>query len=439
MVPASKMCLYSVHFRKFNRKTPYVKNLLERVILPGTLRNRLLRCAAAGAFCSFAACIASAQAIDTNPLNRTPEAKAAFDRFYIMDYDGALSRFETIEAAHPQDPIATDYVLHITLFKELFRLDLLDTTFYANDGFLTGKHTVAEDPKVRDQIKALSEKAFDQANAQLKVNPNDVNALFARGWARSLEATYLAMVERSFGAGLKLALGAKNDHEKVLQLDPNYVDAKMVTGIYQYVVGALPFGFKLIVGIAGIHGSKSTGITLLQDAEARGVITSVESRTAMMLFLRREAKYPQALEIARGLASQYPHDFLFCLEEGNLLKDAGDGPRAITQYRLVIEDSKRPGYFPSSHLELAYFGLADTLRGQKTYAEAADMYRQAASFPTTSPELKRRCLLAAGEVYDLMNDHQKAREQYQAVIDAGSESVQADQARKYQRSSYTGH
>ena len=168
---------------------------------------------------------AGAQAVDTNPLNRAPETRAAFDRFYVMDYDGALSRFQAIQAAHPQDPMATDYVLDATLFKELFRLDLLDTTFYANDGFLTGKHTVVEDPKVRDQIKALSDKAFDQANAALKVNSSDVNALFARGWARALEATYLAMVERSFGAGLKLALGAKNDHEKVMQLDPNYIDA----------------------------------------------------------------------------------------------------------------------------------------------------------------------------------------------------------------------
>src|ERR1700734_4498754 len=51
---------------------------------------------------------AAAQTIDTNPLNRTPEARAAFDRFYVMDYDGSLARFEAIQAAHPQDPIATD-------------------------------------------------------------------------------------------------------------------------------------------------------------------------------------------------------------------------------------------------------------------------------------------------------------------------------------------
>jgi tetratricopeptide (TPR) repeat protein len=212
----------------------------------------------------------------------------------------------------------------------------------------------------------------------------------------------------------------------------------MVMGIYQYVVGALPFAFKLLIGFAGIHGSKAGGMALLQDASARGVITSVESRTATTLFLRREAKYPQAEEIARGLAQQYPHDFLFNLEEANLSKDAGDGPKAIAEYRSVVENAKRPGYFPSSHLELAYFGLADTLRGQKQYAESAETYREAAYLPTTSTELKRRCLLAAGEDYDMMNDREKARQQYQAVIDAGGDSTQADQARKYQHSAYTG-
>jgi tetratricopeptide (TPR) repeat protein len=381
---------------------------------------------------------AAAQTVDTDPLNRDPEVVDAFQHFYIMDYDGALARFNKVQAQHRSDPIATDYILYTTLFQELFRLDLLDTTFYANDGFLTGRHTVIEDPKARDRIKFLADRATEQANSQLLTNPNDVNALFARGWARSLEACYLAMVERSYTAGLKLALGARNDHQRVLEINPNYVDAKMVVGIYQYVVGSLPFAFKMLVGIAGIHGTKAAGLALLQDSADHGVITSVESRTAMMLFLRREAKYEQAKEIAEGLARQYPRDFLFALEVANLSKDAGEGMKAIAAYRRVIEEAKRPGYFPSSHLELAYFGLGDTLRGQKIYAGAAEAYREGAYMSTTSPELKRRSLLAAGQCYDLMNDRDKARQQYEAVIAAGSDTAQADLARKFQRTAYTG-
>jgi len=381
---------------------------------------------------------AAGQTVDTNPLNRNPAVVEAFQHFYIMDYDGSLARFNKIQSEHPADPIATDYVLYVTLFKELFRLDLLDTTFYANDGFLVGHNPLVEDPKVRDQIKALSDKAIDQANNQLDKNSNDVNALFARGWARSLEACYMGMVERSYTGSLKLALGARNDHQRVLDLDANYVDAKMVVGIYQYVVGSLPFTFKLLIGIAGIHGSKATGLAMLQDAGARGVITSVESRTALMLFLRREGKPQEARQIAEGLAKQYPRDFLFALEVANLLNSEGNGAQAITVSRNIINDARKPGYFPSVHLELAYFALGDSFRGQKQYAQAAEAYREGAYLPTTSSELKRRCLLAAGEVYDLMNQHDKAREQYQAVIDAGNDSAQADQARKFQRAAYTG-
>ncbi|QNI34039.1 hypothetical protein H7849_09110 [Alloacidobacterium dinghuense] len=387
---------------------------------------------------SFFLRTADAASVETDPLNRDPKVREAFDRFYIMDYTGCIARFEKIRSEHPNEPIATDYLLYSTVFSELFRLDLLDTTFYANDGFLTGKHTVTEDPQMRDHIKDLTDQAVDKATQQLKENQNDVNALFARGWAKSLQAVYLAMVERSFGAALKLASQAHSDHAKVLQLSPDYVDAKLVTGDYEYVVGALSLPFKILVGFAGIHGSKATGMEMLRDAGSRGVITSVEARICMMLFLRREAKYQEAEQIAEGLVREYPRDFLFRLEVANLQKDAGQGLKAISSYREVIELSRRPDYFPSSHLELVYFGLGDTLRGQKLYAEAVEAFDSAAYEPTTSPELKRRALLYAGQVYDLMHDHDKARQQYQAVIDAGSDSAQADQARKFMRTAYSG-
>jgi tetratricopeptide (TPR) repeat protein len=382
--------------------------------------------------------VTAATLVDTDPLNNTPPVKEAFQHFYNMDYDGALARFQQISSQHPNDPIATTYLLDCVLFRELYRLDLLDTTFYANDGFLTGHHTVAEDLKVREQVDQLSDKAIGQADSLLKVNPKDPNALFARGWARSLKATYLAMVQRSFAGGLHLALQARSDHDKVLEIDPNYVDAKMVVGVYQFVVGSLPFAFKILIGFTGITGSKSKGMEMLRDSAARGVITSVESRTAMALFLRREAQYAEAISITRNLSVQYPHDFLFFLEEGNLLKDAGQGQQAIAAYRRLLDDAKKPGYFPNPHLELAWYGLGDTLRGQNMDADAVFAFQQGAAQPTISPELKRRCLLNAGEVYDRMKQHDRAIAEYQAVIALGPETVQADAARKYLRSPYGG-
>jgi tetratricopeptide (TPR) repeat protein len=375
--------------------------------------------------------------VDTNPLNLDPLVRQAFQRFYILDYDGALSRFEKVQAQNPTSPLAVDYVLDATIFRELYSLDLLDTTFYAHDGFLNGKHAVVVDRAVAEQINSLFTKAIDLSEQELSKNPEDVDALFARGWARSLRAVYIGMVERSFVSALHVALQARSDNEKVLRLDPRYIDAKLVVGVHQYVTGSLPFGLKILAGAAGITGSKPKGIQDLRDAGGRGVITSVEARTALGLFLRREAKYDEAIAVMRSLTDEYPRDFLFRLELANLTKDAGQGKAAITEYQQLLEEAKKPGFFPSAHLELAWFGLADTLQGQKNYAEAAAAYNEATAQPTISKDLKSRCDLNSGKMYDLLNERDMARRQYEVVLRQDGDSAQADWARKYLKSPFT--
>jgi tetratricopeptide (TPR) repeat protein len=385
-----------------------------------------------------AASLSRASEAHTNPLNRDPLVREAYERFYNLDYPGAVERFERFHAAHPGDPQATTYLLDAMLFQELYRLDLLDTTLYANDGFLTGRHATEEDPKTRDRILGLADEAIREADWRLGRNPNDIDALYARGWARSLKCTYIAMVQRGFAGGLHLAIKAKEDHERVLQLDPDYVDAKLVVGVYEYVVGALPLPFKLLIGFAGITGSKTKGLEMLNDAGNRGVITSVESRTTTALFLRREARYKEAVEVVRGLKNSYPRDFLFCLEEANLRKDAGEGMGAVEAYREIVANSAKPGYYAEARLELVYFGLGDALRGQRHFSEAAQSYEQAAWTKNGGKELKIRSLLDAGECHDMNGERPLALRDYQMAIDAGPDTSRADTARKYLRNPYRG-
>jgi tetratricopeptide (TPR) repeat protein len=384
----------------------------------------------------LAASVGWASEAHTNPLNRDPLVRAAYEHFYNLDYPGAVERFERIHEEHPGNPQATAYLLNAELFQELYRLDLLDTTFYANDGFLTGRHATEEDPKARDRILGLADEAIHEADWRLAHNPNDVDALFARAWVRSLKCTYVAMVERAYGAGFRLATKGKDDAERVLEIDPDYVDAKLVTGVYAYVVGALPWPFKLLIGFAGITGSKSEGLKMLNDAGQRGVITSIESRTVIALFLRREAKYKEAIKVILSLKSLYPRDFLFCLEEANLRKDDGEGMVAVEAYRKLITESARPGYFAQAQLELAYFGLGDALRGQRHFGEAAQAYEQAAWTKNVGPELKIRSLLAAGECHDMNDERPLAVKDYQAAIEAGPNTSRADTARKRLRNPY---
>ena len=385
-----------------------------------------------------AASLGWASGVHTNPLNRDPLVREAYEHFYNLDFPRAVERFERFHAAHPGDPQGTVLLLEGVLFQELYRLDLLDTTFYANDGFLTGRHATSEDPKTRDRILALADETVGEADSRIGRNPNDIDALYARGWARALKCTYVAMVERSYGSGFRLATKAKDDCVRVLQLDPDYVDAKLVVGVYEYVVGALPLPFKLLIGFVGITGSKSRGLEMLNDDGNRGLVTNVEARTAIALFLRREARYKEAVQVVRGLKSEYPRDYLFWREEANLRKDAGEGMGAVAAYREIIAANAKPGYYYSARMELTYFGLGDALRGQRHFGEAAQSYEQAAWTRNVGPELKIRSLLAAGECHDLNSERKQAVRDYQAAIDNGPNTSRADTARRYLRNAYSG-
>jgi tetratricopeptide (TPR) repeat protein len=177
---------------------------------------------------------------------------------------------------------------------------------------------------------------------------------------------------------------------------------------------------------------------MLNDAGKRGVITSIEARTVIALFLRRESKYNEAIEVVLKLKKQYPRDFLFCLEEANLRKDAGEGMAAVAAYREIVANSARPGYFAEARLELAYFGLGDALRGQRHYGEAAQAYEKAAWTKNIGPELKIRSLLAAGECRDMNAERDLALKDYQMAIDAGPNTSRADTARKRLRTPCRG-
>lgn len=374
----------------------------------------------------------------TDPLNYDPLVRDAYAHFYNLDYDGALSRFEQVAKAHPQEPIVYSYELMVVIFRELYHQDLLDTTYYAHDSFLTSQRRVDIPAATRDRIESLTNQVQSLADARLRANPNDTNALFARGYAKGLHAAFITLADHSYVGAARQGLSSRNDSEAVLKIDPAYADADMAIGIQQFAVASLPRFVRLVVGIAGVGGNKERGLALVRISAEKGVATSVEARTVLSLFLRHDGRYAEALSVQHGLAQQFPHDYLFRLEEANLAKDKGDGPVAIAIYKQVLADARRPGYFVDPRLQLAWFGLADTERGQNDFGDACKHYLEAADQPNNSDWLRKRAELNAGQMFDLLHDRQNAVAQYNKAAAGGGDQSQADAARKYLRTPYSG-
>lgn len=392
---------------------------------------------------TFAATPSYSQPVDsavghTYPLNLDPAVHDAFQRFYILDYQGAVDRFEAILKAHPQDPMANGYMLMILVFRELYHQDLLDTTYYAHNSFLSSKRDVPVPQATRDRIESLLNTAITVSDQRIKANPSDKDAYFARGYAKGIHASFITLVDHSFVHAAREGYSSRNDSEQVLKIDPNYVDAKMAIGIQQFAVASLPRFVRVLVGIAGVGGNRKTGLDLLRECVAHGTITAVESRTVLSLFLRHDARYAEAIVVQQGLAAEYPHDYLFRLEVANLTKDSGNGPGAIAIYKTVLADAQKPGYFVDPRLQLAYFGLADTERGQNDIQDAAEHYLEASRQPNSSDWLRKRSQLNAGQMLDLLHKRGDAVKQYQLAAAGGGDQSQTEVAQKYLKTPYTG-
>jgi tetratricopeptide (TPR) repeat protein len=381
---------------------------------------------------------AAAQPKSTAPtrVNTDAASRKGADLFYNLEYDKSIREFEGVLKEHPDDPFAVNHLLTSVVFKELYRIGALDTELYSGDSFLTKKQFSPTDPKVAARVHELSGRATQLAEARLKQNPNDTDALYARGVTRGLHSTWTALADKAWFAALRSAVGARKDHERVLEIDPNYVDAKTIVGIHNYVTGSLPWAVKVAASVAGLGGSKQKGLDFLGDAAAHAPESGMDARITLALFLRREQRYAEALEVVEGMNRDYPHNFLIASEHAHLLNAAGHGKAAVTAYQQVLENYRK-AWFPVSRPEQAAFGLGQAARGQHEFEIALNGYEQVGGFKNVDPELMQRATLGAGEMLDAMNRRDEAVKRYNQVVAENGSTPMADEARRYLKAPYS--
>jgi tetratricopeptide (TPR) repeat protein len=365
---------------------------------------------------------------------RDPLVDAAFEHFYNMDYDRSIPEFEKALDRHKNDPSSINHLLTAILLRELYRMGAMNTGEYSNDSFIGQAHRPA-DPKVKERIKQLVDNAENLEEQELKKDPNDIDALYARGVTRAQFSLYTALVERAWFSSLRNAVGARHDHERVLELNPNFVDAKLVVGTHNYVVGSLPWSVKIAVAMVGLSGTKEKGFEYLREVGQSSGENSTDAQVVLSLFLRREHRYDEARALMGELAARYPRNYLFPLEEANLLRSAGHVGEAAAAYRKVFQNG-REGKFGNLHYEIAAWGLGELLRSQKDYAGAVAAYEQVSETTAPDPETLQKANLAAGEMYDLLQKRDLAMKKYQTVLAENASTPPAERARQHIREAY---
>jgi tetratricopeptide (TPR) repeat protein len=362
-------------------------------------------------------------------------AARGFNELYNMDYDPAIRDLTKLQSQYPDDPFTSNYLLAAEVFKELNRIGALDTETYSSESFLTSKARRPLDMAAQKRIFDLIARVESLCNARLQRNPNDVDALYARGVARGFRSTYLGMAEKSWIPGIRSALASRRDHERVLELDPSYVDAKMTVGIHNYIIGSLNWAGRAAVALVGVTGNRQKGLDYLREVSRSHGTSSNDAALALSLFLRREQRYPEALELVSRVSREYPRNFLLVTEYAHLLSAAGHGREAIAQYNLVLQKG-REGKYSTFQPELAAWGLGIALRGQHEFAKAASAFDLVTTVSSADPTLIDRAYIAAGEMYDTLGQRDQAIARYRRALASGRDTDYLSAARKHLRHPY---
>jgi len=252
---------------------------------------------------------------DESPLVVAPTPiDKAFARLYNFDFAGADAILEEHARIEPEDPLTYSVLAASYLFAEMYRLQILQTEFFAEDSNLSGDRERKPDPAVRARLFSALAQARQRAATRLAVKPNDRDALFAMCMSAGIETDYTAFVEGRRWRGLKIARQANQHAQKLLAMNPPFYDAHHTVGMIEYVVGSMPFFVRWFVRFDRVHGDKKAGIRDLTQVAEHGRYYRPFAKILLSVIYLREKQPQKAEQFLAELARDFPENPLIARE-----------------------------------------------------------------------------------------------------------------------------
>jgi hypothetical protein len=247
-----------------------------------------------------------------------PELDAGFRLLYEMKTAEARAQFETWQKSHPEDPLGSASEAAAYLFEECYRQGVLTSDFFLDNRRFMGKVVLKADPELRAAFFAADKQAQALAQARLKTNPDDTNALFAMTLSLGMQADYASLIDKHQVESLKMIRDAGQYAQRLLAIAPEAADAYLTLGVANYIIGGLPGAKRFVLGFAGIHGDKQAGIRQLTIAAERGHYLRPFAKIMLALAALREKKTDVARTQLSELVAEFPENPLFAGELAKL-------------------------------------------------------------------------------------------------------------------------
>jgi tetratricopeptide (TPR) repeat protein len=372
----------------------------------------------------LAACAAPAQA---------GLVTSGYQHFYNLEFDEAIADFRRYAAEAPNEPGAHNHLAEAILYRDMFRAGALETELVSGNNPFLRRPKVNASAEDQRQFEEHVQAAIRLAQARLACAPRDAAAHYDLGVAWGLRANWDFLVRKAWRDALHDAVMARRAHARATEIDPRMLDAQMVQGLYDYMVGSLPLHLRLLGLLAGVHGNKEEGIRTVEMVARQGQGNRTEAEVLLCAIYRRERRPRQAVPLLTGLIERFPGNFLLRMELAQMYSDTGQKAQAIAvlQRLRALKRSGAAGLaqlpvekicFAEGNIQFWYGDLEPALANLKQAAAAAE-----------DLDLNTGVLawMRLGQIYDLKGERPAAQAAYQRAIAFAPDSDAAQESRQY--------
>lgn len=358
-----------------------------------------------------------------------------FEHFNNLEYGAALEIFRDLVKEHPGNPDFHNHVAQTILYRELFRVGALESELVSgNNSFLRRPKM---EPSEADQLEfedAVAS-ALRLCDARLAEDPDDIAALFAQGVTHGLKSNYDFLVRKAWMDSLRSATNSRKSHQRVVELDPSNIDARMIPALHNYVVSLLPWYMRALGFLAGFRGDKEGGIRELELVAERGDTNRHNARFLLAVLYRREQRPGDAVPLLQGLMADFPRNWILPMELVQMYSDLKEKEKGLEVVRRIERRKMEPapGYDRMPMYKL-WYTRGTLLFWYDDFDKArADFRRMVAVQDGMNLHEAQLAWFRLGQIEDILGNRAAAVAAYRRVNAMAQDSERADQANKYLR------
>ncbi|MDD5544619.1 MAG: hypothetical protein PHX83_15745 [Acidobacteriia bacterium] len=259
------------------------------------------------------------------------------DALFNLDYVRAWGDFQKVKQLRPDTPLGMIFQSE-WLWWRIFNA----TGDYYNLDYIDALKTKTS--PFDDQFINSMEMAFGECDTYLKNHPNDPEAYFHLGMSNALRSRLEAGRDHTLSV-IKYVKRSHDYLEQCLRLDPNFKDAYLGLGAYNFYVeeyGGIYKPLRMLIRLPA--GDRNTGIRQLEEAAALNNFTSTEAKFFLVsIFLRDSSqRYAEAERMLEELSGKYPNNPIFRFALANSQKLQHKNAMAKMNFQKVIQNPQSP-------------------------------------------------------------------------------------------------